>query len=47
MRGRILGALRQHHIRHHYAKQEGNFAITAILWDRVFGTYIPKKKKRA
>jgi sterol desaturase/sphingolipid hydroxylase (fatty acid hydroxylase superfamily) len=46
MRGRILGALRQHHIRHHYAKTEGNFAITAIVWDRVFGTYIPKKKSR-
>ncbi|WP_242138382.1 MULTISPECIES: sterol desaturase family protein [unclassified Sphingomonas] len=45
MRGPLLRKLRQHHIRHHYAKQEGNFAITAIVWDHVFGTYIPTKKK--
>ncbi|RZM31643.1 MAG: fatty acid hydroxylase [Sphingomonas sp.] len=45
MRGPLLRKLRQHHNRHHYAKQEGNFAITAIVWDRVFGTYIPHKKR--
>lgn len=45
MRGKILGALRKHHIRHHHAKEEGNFAITAIVWDRMFGTYIQKKTR--
>lgn len=43
MRGPILRQLRRHHIRHHYAKKEGNFAITAIFWDRVFGTDVPLK----
>jgi sterol desaturase/sphingolipid hydroxylase (fatty acid hydroxylase superfamily) len=45
MRGRLLGALKRHHIRHHFAKEEGNFAITATFWDRVFGTDIPAKRR--
>jgi sterol desaturase/sphingolipid hydroxylase (fatty acid hydroxylase superfamily) len=43
MRGPVLRQLRRHHIRHHHAKQEGNYAITAIFWDRLFGTHIPAK----
>lgn len=43
MRGPVLRQLKRHHIRHHYAKQEGNYAITAIFWDRVFGTDVPIK----
>jgi sterol desaturase/sphingolipid hydroxylase (fatty acid hydroxylase superfamily) len=45
MRGPILRRLRRHHIRHHYAKTEGNFAITAIFWDRVFGSEVPTKAR--
>ena len=45
MKAPVLRQLRKHHIRHHYAKQEGNFAITAIFWDRVFGTEVPTKKR--
>lgn len=44
MRGRIFGRLRKHHIRHHYARREGNYAITAIFWDRVFGTDVPANR---
>ena len=44
MRGPLLRQLRRHHIRHHYARQEGNYAITAIFWDRLFGTDIPVKR---
>jgi sterol desaturase/sphingolipid hydroxylase (fatty acid hydroxylase superfamily) len=44
MRGPVLRQLRRHHIRHHYARQEGNYAITAIFWDRLFGTDIPAKR---
>ena len=43
MRGPVLGQLKRHHIRHHYAKRDGNYAITAIFWDRVFGTDVPVK----
>lgn len=45
MRGPVLRALRRHHIRHHHAGQEGNYAITAIVWDRVFGTDIPARRQ--
>jgi len=45
MRGPVLGRLRRHHIHHHHAKQEGNYAITAILWDWVFGTMISLKRR--
>jgi sterol desaturase/sphingolipid hydroxylase (fatty acid hydroxylase superfamily) len=44
MRGPVLRQLRRHHIRHHFARQEGNYAITATFWDRVFGTDIPTKR---
>lgn len=44
MRGPVLGRLRRHHIRHHFAREEGNYAITATFWDRVFGTDIPAKR---
>jgi len=46
MRAPILRQLRRHHTRHHYSRQEGNFAITAIFWDRVFGTDIPAKQRQ-
>lgn len=45
MRAPILRQLRRHHTRHHYARQEGNYAITAIFWDRVFRTDIPAKPR--
>lgn len=38
MRGTILSRVRQHHLRHHHAGQDANYAITAIFWDRVFGS---------
>lgn len=38
LRSGLLGRLRRHHIRHHCAKEEGNYAITAIFLDRLFGT---------
>lgn len=44
MRGPLLKRLRKHHIRHHYAKREGNYAITSIFWDRLLGTEMPAKK---
>ncbi|CAN5332451.1 sterol desaturase family protein [soil metagenome] len=45
MRAPVLRQLRRHHIRHHYSKQDGNYAITAIFWDKVFGTALPVKKR--
>ena len=45
MRGPLLGRLHKHHIRHHYANQDGNYAITTIFWDRLFGTEVPAKNR--
>lgn len=45
LRHGLLGRLKRHHIRHHYAREEGNFSITAIFWDRVFGTEVATKRR--
>ena len=45
LRHGLLGRLKRHHIRHHYAREEGNFSITAIFWDRVFGTAVATKRR--
>lgn len=45
LRHGLLGQLKRHHIRHHYAHEEGNFSITAIFWDRVFGTEVATKRR--
>jgi sterol desaturase/sphingolipid hydroxylase (fatty acid hydroxylase superfamily) len=43
MRRGVLRHLRRHHIRHHHARVDGNYAITAILWDWVFRTRLSPK----
>ncbi|HZX70569.1 MAG TPA: sterol desaturase family protein [Rhodanobacter sp.] len=30
----------RHHSEHHYARQPGNFGVTTLFWDRVFGTVL-------
>ena len=40
MRGRLGLMLKRHHMRHHYITEDGNFAISALFWDRVFATRI-------
>lgn len=45
MRGRIGSALKRHHMRHHHIDDDGNFAISAIFWDRVFGSRIATLKR--
>ena len=46
MRGTLAFALKRHHMRHHHGKQDGNFAITALFWDRIFGSSITSLKPR-
>lgn len=40
MKGRIARMLKTHHMRHHHLKVEGNYAITGMIWDRIFSTRI-------
>lgn len=44
MRSALGQMLKRHHMRHHFTDDEGNFAITAIFWDRVFGSRISRVK---
>lgn len=46
MKGRLAFMLKRHHMRHHHVGQEGNYAITALFWDRVFGSGINSLKRR-
>jgi sterol desaturase/sphingolipid hydroxylase (fatty acid hydroxylase superfamily) len=43
LRSTLMRRLRRHHIRHHYAEREGNYAITGIFWDRLFRTEVVGK----
>lgn len=40
MNGRLGKALKRHHMRHHYVNDAANYAITAPLFDGLFGTQI-------
>ena len=46
MKGRLASVLKRHHMRHHHGNEEGNFAITTPLWDKLFGTTIITLKGR-
>jgi len=46
MRGSITKRLKLHHLRHHYAEQDANYATTGIFWDRVFGTGMQRRQNR-
>jgi sterol desaturase/sphingolipid hydroxylase (fatty acid hydroxylase superfamily) len=45
MKGRIARALKVHHMRHHHLKVGGNYAITGMIWDRIFATRISSVPK--
>lgn len=45
MRGKIGQMFKRHHMRHHYVDEDGNFAISALFWDRVFGSRIRSLKR--
>ena len=34
------------HLRHHHARQPGNFGVTIALWDHVFGTVVGEDRVR-
>lgn len=44
MRGRFASAIKRHHMRHHFVDGHGNYAISAIFWDRVFASRIKSLK---
>ena len=44
MKGRFARALKTHHMRHHHRHAGGNYAITGMIWDRVFATRISSRQ---
>lgn len=46
MKGRLARALKTHHMRHHHLKVGGNYAITGMIWDRIFATRISVASKQ-
>lgn len=47
MRGSVGLLLKRHHMRHHHINETGNYAITAIFLDHVFGSAITTLVDRA
>lgn len=45
MRSKLGAALKRHHMRHHHIDDAGNFAISAIFWDRVLNSHITSLKR--
>ena len=44
MKGRFARMLKAHHMRHHHLHEEGNYAITGMMWDRLFRTRLGSKR---
>ncbi|WP_236554854.1 sterol desaturase family protein [Novosphingobium sp. 9U] len=45
MQSKLGAALKRHHMLHHHFDESGNYAISAIFWDRVFGSRISSLKR--
>ena len=43
--GTYLYRLRHRHARHHFAKTPGNFGVTTLFWDKVFGTSLEAARR--
>ncbi|PYN32218.1 MAG: fatty acid hydroxylase [Candidatus Rokuibacteriota bacterium] len=37
-KSRFLQRIKRHHLAHHFHNERGNYGITSVVWDRVFGT---------
>lgn len=45
MKGRLARMLKTHHMHHHHMREEGNFAITGMMWDRLFRTRVVRARQ--
>jgi sterol desaturase/sphingolipid hydroxylase (fatty acid hydroxylase superfamily) len=46
-KNKLLAAMKQRHMAHHFHDETGNFGITNYFWDRLFGTFYPGVSSRA
>ena len=45
-KNKMLAAMKQRHMAHHFHDETGNFGITNYFWDRLFGTFYDKVSSR-
>jgi len=45
-RNKLLAAMKQRHMAHHFHDETGNFGITNYMWDRLFGTFYERVSER-
>jgi sterol desaturase/sphingolipid hydroxylase (fatty acid hydroxylase superfamily) len=43
--GSYFSSLKRRHAIHHHAGVEGNFGVTTLFWDRVFGTQVAPPRR--
>lgn len=46
MTGAVARFLKVHHMRHHFDREGVNYAITGMVWDRLFSTGMTSKRER-
>lgn len=46
MKGRLARMVKTHHMRHHHLRVDGNYAITGMIWDRIFSTRLPSRRHK-
>lgn len=46
MTGAMARFLKVHHMRHHFEREGGNYAITGMIWDRLFSTALTSRRER-
>ena len=46
MRGPLATVFKRHHMLHHFISENGNYAVTGLFWDRLFGTKIKASDQR-
>ena len=44
-KNKMLAAMKQRHMAHHFHDETGNFGITNFFWDRLFGTFYERVER--
>jgi sterol desaturase/sphingolipid hydroxylase (fatty acid hydroxylase superfamily) len=44
-KGKFLGRIKRHHLLHHFHNEQGNFGITSLICDRLFGSLYSSGEK--
>lgn len=45
MKSKIGQMFKHHHMRHHHGRDNGNYAITGMMWDRLLATNLKRQRR--